>query len=270
MTTATPLPAITLRLTLPPRAIRTRTAPTVPTCTGPVHGSEWAARRGCTCPDAREALRLYRKRYEQGTLPDSRRIAATGTRRRLQALVAFGYSPTVLGGYLGCTKQAVQQVLAQVRVNRATAARVAALYEPLSGIPPQFNRDISPSRRRYIDRAAASARARGWVPPIAWEDVDIDNPHTVPDRSGLQQSCRTVRAIRAAILELVAAGAAPAQVRAAWADIPHGHTPAIVAALSDDAGLTVPEIAGLLGINERTIARHRQLHRQHVREQVAA
>jgi DNA-directed RNA polymerase specialized sigma24 family protein len=252
----------TVPLSLPVGAIRVRRHPITPTCTATAHGTYHAAHKaGCACPDAVEALRVYAKRLKHGTLPDSRPVDGTGTRRRLQALAVLGYSPRVLADYLGCSKQAVQQLTVSTRlVHPATVARIAALYGPLSGLPPQFNRDISAERRPYIDQTAATARARGWLPPLAWEDVDIDDPHAVPDTTGVLTG-RPVCAVDG-VLELVVDGATVDRIRAAWDALPTADRPAVVAALSQEGphgpAMIAAELAALFQVTPRSVMRHRQ------------
>lgn len=95
-------------------------------------------------------------------------VDATGTRRRLQALGAIGWSKTELGAKVGVTGMAVNQWRTRDRVQVATAQRVAALYAELSDIPGTNERS-----RQYAARA-------GWVPPIGWDDDTIDDPTAQP------------------------------------------------------------------------------------------
>lgn len=100
---------------------------------------------------------------------------ATGTARRLQALVAIGYSISDLSRRLG--HKGMQQVWEWTRRRQSTltevsAAKVTDLYEKLSGTP-------GPSIRARND-----ARRNEWLPPLAWDDVDIDDPAAEPDVDG--------------------------------------------------------------------------------------
>lgn len=123
----------------------------------------------CRCPDARDAVRIYRKRLRENRHV-SDRVDATGTARRLQALAAIGWPSDELGRRLGCTDVAIQQWRRRRYpvVYRRNARRVAALYDRLSATP-------GPSS---VTRARA-ARS-GWVPPLLWEGIDIDDPAAAP------------------------------------------------------------------------------------------
>lgn len=94
-------------------------------------------------------------------------IDATGTRRRLQALVALGWTQTELGRRIGWTTANLNAlILRSDTVTRATADLVTELYEQLS-------MRLGPSTR-----ARSVATRRGWAPPLAWDN--IDNPNEQP------------------------------------------------------------------------------------------
>jgi len=141
-------------------------------CTAQRHGTtsayDWW---GCRCADAREAFRLYRKRLAQGRQPPAL-VPAVGTARRLQALVAIGYSWRDLAAKLGISNRRVAELALapEGRVHRTTVARVHTLFEELSG---------TPGTTRY---AFVVAARHGFAPPLAWDD--IDDPNAQPDVLG--------------------------------------------------------------------------------------
>lgn len=102
---------------------------------------------------------------------DRHRIPAVGTTRRLQALVAFGYTQSDLCSRLGmsATNGTCLFSGAQVLVTATTARKVEALFDALQLIP-------GPS-----DRARQRAARRGWAPPLAWDEDTIDNPDAVAE-----------------------------------------------------------------------------------------
>jgi hypothetical protein len=107
------------------------------------------------------------------------RIAAGPTMRRLHALQALGWSGVKLGARLGIEQTAFSRVQLQERVTTAFAKRVAALYDEISMTRPP--RATVGDRVAYT-RAVRSAAARGWAPPLAWDDIDNDEAPTVVDR----------------------------------------------------------------------------------------
>ncbi len=137
-------------------------------CTAERHGTptayDWW---GCRCPEGREAWRIYRKRLRSKRQPPAL-IPAAGTTRRLQGLVALGWTWTALAERLGVTVQRTRQLAWADTVHRDNAAKVAALFELLSATPGG-------------SKVARTVAARhGWVPPLAWGD-DIDDPAAAPE-----------------------------------------------------------------------------------------
>ena len=104
---------------------------------------------------------------------------ATGTRRRLQALVAVGHAFAVIGRRLGMPSPTLQHIAHGRRpvVQRTTEAKVRALYDELWDAPAPtggYPGSVAQKARRL-------AVKHGWVPPMAWDDDEIDDPAAVPD-----------------------------------------------------------------------------------------
>lgn len=134
------------------------------------HDTVSAYRYGCRCPNACEAQRLYRKRRRYNLQPPGY-VDGTGTRRRVQALIAIGWPAHRLGAEMGLADgKSVRQLGHGHKVTPPVAARVSRLYERLSMTPGPS----AISRRR--------AQAAGWAPPLAWEHRDIDDPKARPAR----------------------------------------------------------------------------------------
>lgn len=124
---------------------------------------------GCRCAAARQDRERRRK---QGHLLPPRLIDATGSRRRLQALMAIGWPSRELalrigrdGGSLGTLTWGQTHP----RITTKQAAAIAQLYDEIWD-------QAGPSeetRRRSIDK--------GWAPPLYWTDEEIDDPAFVPD-----------------------------------------------------------------------------------------
>jgi transposase-like protein len=104
-----------------------------------------------------------------GSLPGgTATVDAIGTRRRLQALAAIGYTNAYLAGRLGAGPTSPLQIARRSRVRAGTARDVAALYAELENTH-------GPSTR-----GAMNARARGWLTPAWWDADTIDNPNIIP------------------------------------------------------------------------------------------
>lgn len=126
-----------------------------------------SVRYGCTCAAALADKRRYQKLHFHG-YAQPRRIDATGTRRRLQALLALGHSRKYIGECLGITERAVGFHMNDKKVTLSFAERVLRVYKALS-----FTPGTSP-------RTSEHAQRQGWVPPLAWDDDEIDDPAAKP------------------------------------------------------------------------------------------
>jgi hypothetical protein len=99
------------------------------------------------------------------------RVDATGTRRRLQALIAIGWPAELLAAQLGRRPNSLCRSMSGESVTARTAQDVATLYERLwNRRPPRMTSE----QRAAADAAQAHAAARGWLPPLAWDDIDTD------------------------------------------------------------------------------------------------
>lgn len=103
------------------------------------------------------------------------RIDVTGSRRRLQALVAAGWCQTELAERLPINAFALYEMIHGQRgpwINMSLHHEICTLYDQLWNRPP-------PSPRKKA-MALHVARRHGWVPPLAWDDESIDDPTARP------------------------------------------------------------------------------------------
>lgn len=110
------------------------------------------------------------------TLADGAQIDGTGTRRRLRALVAIGYSIASLGAALG-TDNIHRTIHHHGKVLHSTATATRALYDQLS-MTPCLGTDWH--SKSAATRARNYAAANGWLPPLEWDDDLIDDPTHIP------------------------------------------------------------------------------------------
>lgn len=130
-------------------------------------------RRAAAKAEAVRQLRLMRG--------DRGRIPALGTARRLQALAWLGWTWKQLERELGSDEMMVRRWALRTNPGQFvfpdTARRVAELYERLCMTPAP--RDTVAQRNAYA-RAHNRALRNGWMPPLAWDDIDNDpTPPTV-------------------------------------------------------------------------------------------
>ncbi|WP_433520086.1 hypothetical protein ACQP2T_63840 (plasmid) [Nonomuraea sp. CA-143628] len=105
----------------------------------------------------------------------SKWVDAAGSRRRLQALAAAGWSMKSLAARVGLHQSTFGEIASGRRQQAtvATARLVAGLYDELWNRPsPASTRD----ERRAFQRVKGHAAKHGWVPAAAWDDDLIDLP----------------------------------------------------------------------------------------------
>lgn len=138
---------------------------------------------------------------------DTRDVDATGTIRRVRALIAIGWPLAHLAPRFGLYVTALGRITnGQTEHVRATTADTIALdYRHLARLP-------GPS-----SRARRHAATRGWHGPAAWDDRTIDDPQASPDVDGpeLVLSRDELAALRREeILHLAGYGATPDEIAA--------------------------------------------------------
>jgi predicted ArsR family transcriptional regulator len=136
-------------------------------------------------------------------LADGARVSGVGTRRRLQALVAVGWSQSKLARRLGMGGRNFGHLIhnlgltGEVTVTHAKA--VTALYDQLwDQLPPHTQ------HRDHIAYSRAINHAIGydWPVPMAWDEDDIDDPDAQPDRGEQQQRRGTGRPVEFSIEDI--------------------------------------------------------------------
>jgi hypothetical protein len=122
-------------------------------------------------------------------------VDASGSRRRLQALVAIGHCQSALGHRLGLPPTLMTHVMSQPRMIARKARAVRALYDELWNVPPD---ESTPAARAGVKKALRMAEARGWAPPMAWDDDTIDDPAAGPAGGWQRRSGKLIRAVELA------------------------------------------------------------------------
>lgn len=142
-------------------------------------GSRRPPSRRITRANASKILAVKPEHVAPGAL-----VPAVGTARRVQALMACGWSLPVIAARAGVDRQALDAVLRGHRemVQARTAKLIGSVFEVLWDVePPADTRGERVARTRAIRRATAA----GWVPPMAWDDGTIDDPDASPSVTAL-------------------------------------------------------------------------------------
>lgn len=142
------------------------------------------------------AVRLQVTRADLGNLAERNFVDGLGTRRRVQALVALGWSQSKLGARLGMAQGNLWRIMELGTPIRASTARaVSRLYDELwDSAPPATDQ----RERISVNRSLRHARERGWAPPMAWDEGAIDDPAAMPNVVGHDEG--RVRAVLAGTL----------------------------------------------------------------------
>ena len=149
------------------------------------------ARRNGLSPDLRQATDLTGGSKARPGTPQPPRdhlphrggrrglTGATGTRRRLQALMVNGWPAAGLAARAGLDAASLSRIAdgAQDKVTGATADAVAHLYDRLWDRFPPLD---TPGARAEAAATRAQARRRHWAPALAWDDDRIDDPAATP------------------------------------------------------------------------------------------
>jgi hypothetical protein len=152
------------------------------------HGTTLAYKEDdCRCAECRYAMaedyRVRARLKAYGRYPQQQ-IHAAGARRRLQALATLGWGFRELAKQAGTTHpRKIQHIRAGHGqwVTPETHAVIVALYDRLWSTPAP---ERSSHERSAVKRSKDHARAKGWLPPLAWDDDEIDNPDALPAHSG--------------------------------------------------------------------------------------
>lgn len=104
-------------------------------------------------------------------------LPVLGSRRRLQALHRLGWSTARIADEAGRSREQMRDILTRHRyVTASVAQMVTEVYDRLSMTLPTGPR-VNDTRQR--------AEAAGWLPPLAWTDIDTDpEPTRAPKPNG--------------------------------------------------------------------------------------
>lgn len=110
-------------------------------------------------------LNIYRHTLER--LEQFNPVTDIGVQRRAQALAALGWSSTQIAAHAGIHHEYVRNTQNQTQkhyLHQATRDGIVAAFEALHMSTPPPN--------RWVSRVRSVALAKGWVPPLAWDDID--------------------------------------------------------------------------------------------------
>jgi len=174
-------------------------------------------------------------------------VDATGTRRRLEALVAIGWPPARLAELLGTTRAGLRRTMTSPTITERTARPVRDLYNRLWDTQPPRN---TAAERDAADTAGAHAAQHAWATPLAWDDIDTDPrpPGDQPPKGGQ---------VNPRCLDEIAINRAVAGDRIRLGDLTPAEQAEAVHRLTQH-GKSIRDIADLLATTKRTVSRRRK------------
>ena len=103
-------------------------------------------------------------------------VPVDATLRKVQALQRLGHPRARIAAEAGMTPQALSNALAHQIIKARTAARLDAAYRVLEMVVPEEN--------RWTKRARREAEEAGWLPPLAYDDIEQGIVAEVPGEAG--------------------------------------------------------------------------------------
>ena len=182
------------------------------------------------------ARKLLAVTPDSSTLAAQGRVNGRGTRRRLQALAAIGWNHHEIARRLGYPRWKVNKALEGAYVDLRVHDDIAALYDELWDQQPPTHTRAQRVGRSY---ALTVARRHGWLPPLAWDDIDTD---PAPPTAGQEPLLDEIA------IELALAGPNVRLTRDERLEATRRGT---------ERGLSLTQLSDLLGVDVRTIDRDR-------------
>jgi hypothetical protein len=176
----------------------------------------------------------------------SSRVDPTGTRRRLQALIAIGWPVELLADHLSRRPTSLHRSMTARSVTARTAQDVASLYRRLwNAQPPRATSE----QRAAADAAQSHAAAQGWLAPLAWDDIDTDPTSPAAPAEGSRRND----------IDEIAVERALAGDHITYDDLTSVEQHEVVRRLTA-RGTSIRDIAAQLGTTKRTVSRRRASH----------
>lgn len=123
----------------------------------------------CRADCCRLAMARYKKRWEWDRANGRARITSTtGTRRRIEALNWLGWSRATIAAEMGMHPTNMTRLLRVDTMTVALADRFREVFERLCMTLPTGN-------QQAITNVRNRARRHGYLPPLAWDDIDDPN-----------------------------------------------------------------------------------------------
>ncbi|MDZ5146323.1 hypothetical protein [Microbacterium testaceum] len=118
------------------------------------------------------AQKLLAVAPDASIVPDGHWVSARGTQRRLQALATLGWSASELLRRAGLPRTKLFNIHTRDHVSPEVHRAIARLYDELWDQQAPAHTSYEQASRTATRKRAA---AEGWLPPLAWDDIDADD-----------------------------------------------------------------------------------------------
>lgn len=111
-------------------------------------------------------------------------IPSRGVQRRIQALATNGWCIQAIATRLGLSRATLSHTIWRTHVEVRTHRAIADAYEQLWNTePPRTGQYADRTIRKTIDHADRL----GWLPPLAWDDIDNDPEPPAGEAAGIDE-----------------------------------------------------------------------------------
>lgn len=149
---------------------------------------------------ASTAEKLLAVTADLAAVPDGHWVDSKGARRRLQALGVNGWAIQYLADWGDLDRYKLDRALTAPRVLSSTNRAISTLFDALWDKEPPADTSI---QRRTRTRVMQRAQLEGWLPALAWDDIDLDDaPADVSSETVLFDEVAVELALRGARVQL--------------------------------------------------------------------
>jgi len=175
------------------------------------------------------------------TLPPDAKVSPRGMQRRIQALAVAGWSLATLAGLLDIPHwQLLRLIEGESAITAELHNTARRLFTQLWDKRPAVRTTLE---QGIVTRTIAYAVDRGWVPALAWDDIDLDDAPAIVPAGAVIDELAIELALKGRQVTLT-----PAERR-------------IAATIAGEYGLSTKEASEVLNISARTVTRSRSRKR---------
>lgn len=121
---------------------------------------------------------LALKPTDSPAVTEAQLVPSRGLQRRVQALMVDGWPLRAIAQAAGVEYNSLRASLYRPRVRLGTVHRIDAIYRQPRKLLAEHARNVTAAEKARTSRAA---QRRGYLPALAWHDIDADVAPVAPD-----------------------------------------------------------------------------------------